>query len=154
MMKKKVFITFPTGGMYNRRWLSSTSRCQFHKHFTHVTYSGSKINKCIFNTLQSAHKIDNIFLIATAISYACKMFMKSVTGIKVMKLSSCHWLWVRVSWCVCLGKPFQRSLPCVGKMEAYTTWTLGVVITAPHFPRNLWMGQINSSGKTIKACQG
>jgi hypothetical protein len=78
--ENKSFITFPTGGMFNRRWLSSTSRCQFHKHFTHVTYSGSKINKYILNTL----------LIATAISYACKMFMKSVTGIKVMKLSSCH----------------------------------------------------------------
>jgi hypothetical protein len=63
------------------------SRCRFHKHFTRVTYGRSKISWCILITL---HGCMNIVAAAAyivgAVSYTCKIIIKSTTGVNVIKL--------------------------------------------------------------------
>jgi hypothetical protein len=54
--------------------------CQFHKHFTLVTFSNNKMSCCILKTLHmSVLTINGLTYFATAVGYKCKMFMKFVS---------------------------------------------------------------------------
>ncbi len=56
------------------------TRCQFHKHFTLVTYSHNKMSQCILKTLHgSIHATDDQTYFIRAVSYECKMFMNYVS---------------------------------------------------------------------------
>ncbi len=59
--------------------LASAACCQFHKHSTHVIYSHSKISLADVNymhaPMQCFQNASAYFV--TALSYRCKMFMKS-----------------------------------------------------------------------------
>jgi hypothetical protein len=54
--------------------------CQFHKHFTLVTYSHNKMSYWILKTLHgSIHAKDDQTYFTKVLSYECKHFMKYVS---------------------------------------------------------------------------
>jgi hypothetical protein len=61
--------------------------CQFHKHFTLITYSHNKLSCCILETLHgSLYEMNDQTYFATAVNYNRKMFMKLTTGVYDTKL--------------------------------------------------------------------
>ncbi len=76
------------------------TRCRCYKHFPCVTRCHSKMGQCILKTFhRSVNAINNgRAYFARAVSYACKMFMKSTTGVHVTKTFQCSW----TNWLECL----------------------------------------------------